>query len=324
VKKVLITRKLFDGAFNRLKRSKFFGEIELDYWDQLSPIPKKELEKRAVGCNAILCSLEDQIDKKIIQNNPQLSVISNYAVGVNNIDTNYCREKSIPVGHTPGVLTEATADLSFALLISAARNIVSSSQSIPKGDWKYWDPEGHLGIELAGKSLGIVGAGRIGKAMAYRAHHGFNMKIQYFNRSKNSELEKNTKAQRVDLSTLARESDFVSIHLPLNDQTVGFIGRDFFNEMKETAILINTARGKIINQSELYQILKDRKIFAAALDVTDPEPLPPGHQLLTLSNCLITPHIGSSTFQTRLSMASIAVENLIDGLEGRELTHRFC
>jgi len=256
------------------------------------------------------------IFEDILEQAPFLRVISNMAVGVDNIDTAACTRRGIPVGYTPGVLTDSTADLTFALLLSMARNIPQSSQDARLGRWKTWLPAGWLGIELNGSILGVLGMGKIGKAVAIRAQ-AFGMKIIYTDPSE----QEITGAQRVSLEDLFRSSDILTIHAPLTPDTRGLVNAKTLSTMKPTSILINASRGPLVDTNALSDALRTNKIAAAALDVTDPEPLPPSHPLYALPNILIVPHIGSATQHTRKMMAQLACENLLAGLHGERLPH---
>jgi glyoxylate reductase len=256
------------------------------------------------------------VTKYVLQLAPKLRVISNMAVGVDNIDIHACTSQKIPVGNTPGVLTESTADLTMALILCAARNIVSASLDAREGRWITWSPAGWLGMELNKSTLGIIGMGNIGKAVAERAA-GFGIKIIFFDPERKSVFG----ASQVTLDELLRQSDIVSLHAPLTTQTRGMINRATLSKMKPTAILINAARGSLVDTPALINALQEHKIAAAALDVTDPEPLPPTHPLYSLPNCLIVPHIGSATRQTRRKMAELACSNLLAGLRGEPLPY---
>jgi glyoxylate reductase len=256
------------------------------------------------------------ITESLLQSAPNLRVISNMAVGVDNIDINACTRRKIPVGNTPGVLTESTADLTMALLLSIARNIPQASLDAREGRWKTWRPAGWLGMELSGSTLGIIGMGKIGRAVARRAR-GFGLKILYTD----SKISDEPDATKVTLEELFSQSDIVSLHAPLTPDTRGMINQTTFPMMKPSAILINTARGGLVDTRALLDALIGNKIAAAAIDVTDPEPLPPDHPLYSLNNCLIVPHIGSATQHTRRKMAELACENLLAGLAGRELPY---
>lgn len=256
------------------------------------------------------------VTEKLLQQAPNLKVISNMAVGVDNIDIKACTLRKIPVGNTPGVLTESTADLTMALVLSIARNIPQSNQDAREGRWKTWSPTRWLGIELNGSTLGIIGMGKIGKAVARRAL-GFGMKIIYTDPQVSDEIN----ALKVSLDELLIRSDIVSLHAPLTPETRGMINRSTLSRMKSSAILINAARGSLVDMAAITEALQNHSISAAALDVTDPEPLPPNHPLFSLSNCLIVPHIGSATQQTRSKMAELACVNLLAGLRGIRLPY---
>lgn len=256
------------------------------------------------------------ITEAIIQKAPKLLVISNMAVGVDNIDLKACTARNIPVGNTPGVLTNSTADLTMALLLAITRKILLANRDAQDGKWKTWSPAGWLGVELAGSTLGIIGMGKIGKAVAQRAR-GFGMKILF--------TDPNIIAEpigtQIPLHDLLKQSDIVSLHAPLTEATRGMINQSAFSLMKTTSILINAARGPLVDTKSLANALQNQQIAGAALDVTDPEPLPPTHLLYKLPNCLIVPHIGSATLQTRRKMADLACKNLLAGLDGTRLPH---
>jgi len=249
---------------------------------------------------------------------PQLKVVSNFAVGVNNIDLAEARRRGIAVGNTPDVLTDATADIAVALLLAAARHLQPAADEVRSGGWQTWEPTGWLGQDLTGRTLGIVGMGRIGAAVARRLAGGWGMRVLYTARSE-KQLDALPHAQRVTLDQLLQESDFVSLHTALTADTHGLISQRELALMKPTAVLINTARGAVIDQDALVQALKQGRPAAAGLDVTEPEPLPPDHPLVGLPNCIILPHIGSATVATRDAMAEICVDNLLAGLAGRPL-----
>ena len=264
--------------------------------------------------------LTDRVDEALLGQAPRLRVVSNMAVGVDNIDLAACTRRGLPVGNTPGVLTESTADMTMALLLSAARRLPEASADAKAGRWTTWSPTGWLGADLNGATLGIVGMGKIGAAVAARAQ-GFGLRIIYASRSAHPEVEARLSAIRVTLETLLRESDFVSLHVPLTAETRGLIGEQALRAMKPTAILVNAARGPVVEAAALHRALSEGWIAGAALDVTDPEPLPPDHPLYRLGNCLIAPHIGSATHGTRRRMAERACGNLLAGLEGKRLPH---
>lgn len=275
-----------------------------------------KLEKYLPETHAVLSLLTAKIDSARLEQMPQLRVVSNMAVGVDNIDIPACTLRRIPVGHTPDVLTDATADLTLAILLAAARRLPEAALDAKEGRWGTWSPTGWLGADLRGAQLGIVGMGKIGQAVAERAR-GFGMKLAYTSPHKVDFVD----ATHMPLAELLQSSDFVSLHCPLNDTTRGLIGERELKLMKKSAILVNAARGAVVDSNALLKALTNGWITSAALDVTDPEPLPPSSPLYDLKNCLITPHIGSATHGARRKMAEIAVENLLAGLAGERLPH---
>ena len=270
--------------------------------------------------DGLLCMLTDRIDRELLDAAPRLKVVSNYAVGVDNIDVAACTERRIPVANTPGVLTDATADIAFALLLAAARRVVEADAYVRSGDWKQWAPALLLGRDLAGATLGIAGMGAIGQALARRGH-GFGMRIVYTSRSPRPQAEAQTGAVRVGKDALLAQSDFLSLHVPLTPETRGYLGAREFALMKPTAILVNTSRGAVLDQRALTAALQAGRPAFAALDVMDPEPMSPDDPLLTLPNVVVAPHLGSATHETRGRMAVLAVENLLAVLEGRRPRH---
>ena len=279
---------------------------------QLDPSLFESLPK----AEGLLSLLTIPITENILACSPNLRVVSNMAAGVDNIDMVACTKRGIPVGNTPGVLTESTADLTMALLLSIARKIPAASNDAYEGRWKTWSPTGWLGLELNGKTLGIIGLGRIGQAVAKRAV-GFGLNIIF------SDLfpRKIPNANQVTFEELLSKSDIISIHAPLTNETRGMINRSAFLLMKPTAILINAARGQLVNCDDLVEALQRKMISAAALDVTDPEPLPHTHPLFQLENCLIVPHIGSATQESRMKMVELACQNILAGLRGERLLY---
>lgn len=264
--------------------------------------------------------LTDRVDAPLLERAPRLRVVSNMAVGVDNIDLQACRKRGIAVGNTPGVLTDATADLTLALILSAARRLPQAAADAREGRWKTWSPTGWLGLDLNGATLGIVGMGKIGQAVARRARP-FGLHILYTSPHAHPEVENELGATRVPFETLLEASDILSLHCPLTPETRGLIDETALRRMKPHAILVNMARGPVVVTEALVRALREGWIGAAALDVTDPEPLPPEHPLYHLSNCFIVPHIGSATWGTRRRMAEMACENLLAGLEGRPLPY---
>lgn len=309
--KIFIARIIPEAGWN-LIREHF---PDADIWQGELPPSRRQLMERARGVDGLLCLLTDNIDGEVMDAiGKQLKVISSMSVGVDHIDIPAATARGLPVGNTPGVLTDATADHAFALMFSAARRIAEAERFLRAGKWVTWQPSLLLGADFVGATLGIVGFGRIGQAVAKRAQ-GFDMRVLYHD--PNSTPAYN--AQPVDLNTLLRESDFVSIHVPLTLQTKHLVNADFLAKMKSNAILVNTSRGGVLDQAALYNALKLNRIFAAALDVTDPEPLPMDSPLLELENCIIVPHLGSASKKTRDMMSLLAAQNLIAGLQGKRL-----
>lgn len=292
---------------------------EATVWPEVMPPPYDTLQELVRGVDGILCTLNDRIDGALMDAaGSQLKVISQMAVGYDNIDARAAQARGIALGNTPGVLTDATADLAFALLLVAARRIVEGVEYIKAGNWRTWEPKALLGGDLSGATLGIVGLGRIGKAVARRAS-GFDMRILAYSPRCTVQEAAEVKARLTTLDQVLQQSDYVSIHVPLNGQTRGMINREALATMKPSAILINTARGPIVDQAALYEAAKNGVIGGAALDVTDPEPMSQDDPLLTLPNVIVVPHIGSASQRTRDKMATMAAENLIAGVNGRPL-----
>ena len=313
--RVFITRVILDQGMSLIS-----GFCDADVWLGELPPGRKAILERARGVDGLLCLLTDTIDGVLMDAiGPQLKVISNHAVGYDNIDVAGATARGIPIGNTPGILTDATADMAFALLMAAGRRVVEGDRVVRAGGWKTWSPSFMLGADFAGATLGIVGFGRIGRAVARRAT-GFGMRILYHDPCP-AAPEPGVAAEPADLDALLRAADFVSIHTPLNDETRHLVDAAFLARMKPTAILINTARGPIVDQQALYDALKSRRIFAAGLDVTDPEPLPGDSPLLELDNLVVCPHIASASWSTRARMSLLAAENLIAGLKGERLPH---
>lgn len=311
--KVFVTRQIPEKGFELIKE---FCDVNL--WSGDMPPSREELLLRTRGMDGILSLLTDKIDSEVMDTaGSQLKVISNFAVGFDNIDVHAATARKIPVGNTPDVLTDATADFAFTLMMSAGRRILEGDRYVRAGNWKTWQPMLLLGIEMKGTTLGLVGFGRIGKAMARRAI-GFDMRVIYYDPLENRS-DSDTQAASVDLETLLDESDFISLHTPLTPDTHQLINAEAFSKMKPNAVLVNTSRGPVVDLDALYNALKEKRIFAAGLDVTDPEPLPLDHPLFTLENVLVMPHIASASKSARDKMSWIAAKNLIAGLEGRHL-----
>lgn len=309
--RVFVTRRIPEEGIRLLERE--CEEVEVYPHDRVPS--KKEIINGLKGKDALLCLLTDRIDREVISSNPNLKVISNYAAGYDNIDVDEATKRGIVVTNTPDVLTNATAELAWALLFAVARRVVEGDKFTREGRFKGWSPTLLLGKELSGKTLGVIGAGRIGTAFALKAKC-FNMKVLYFNRSRNEVLEDKLGAKKVDLDTLLRESDFISIHLPLTKETYHLIDYDKICMMKRDAIIVNTARGAIIKEEDLVKALREKRIFGAGLDVYEKEPKITD-ELKDLENVVLLPHIGSATLETRTKMSILAAENLIKALRGR-------
>jgi len=311
--KVYVTRHLPDSAWNKLVEV-----CDVESWDEEFPPPYDLLVEKIADKVGLVCLLTDKIDSTLIASAPNLSVISQVAVGYDNVDVGAATEHGIVVGNTPGVLTNATADFAFTLLMSAARRVVEGMDYVRDDKWKTWGLTLLLGQDIHSATLGIVGMGRIGQAMAKRAA-GFDMHVIYYSRQRKPEVEAELGVEYVDFDTLLQEADYISLHVNLTDETRGLFGVEAFGKMKETAVLINTARGPVVDPDALYDALKNGQIGYAALDVTDPEPLPVDHKLLTLPNIIIVPHIASATITSRTKMAMMAADNLIAGVNGEPL-----
>ena len=313
---VFVTRQIDPIALDKLAK---LANVEV--WNSDSPPPREILMEKLRTVNGIITLLTDSIDEEIISSaSHDLRVISQMAVGYDNINIQMATRRKIPVGNTPGVLTETTADFTWALLMAIARRVPEGDREVHQGIWRPWGPNVLTGQDVFGSSLGIVGFGRIGQAVARRAI-GFQMKVRYFDVQRYPELETELNVQYASLSTLLSQSDFVTLHINLNPSSHHLIGREELGIMKPTAYLINTARGGIVDSEALYDALKFRQIAGAAIDVFETEPIPAHHPILELDNLIITPHIASASKQTRARMAMIAVNNVIAGINGEHLPH---
>ncbi len=312
--RIFVTRLIPEKGLEMVRQ-----EGDVDVWQDPFPPPYETLIQKIKGIDALLCMLTDSIDANLINAmDPHVKVISQMAVGFDNIDIHAATARGIPIGNTPGVLTDTTADFAWALLMAAARRVVESDKFTRAGKWKTWGPTDFLGPDVTGATLGIIGFGRIGQGLAKRAQ-GFDMRILYFDKQRQLEAEHKFRARYVDLNTLLRESDFVSLHTTLSQETYHLMDDARLKMMKPSGILINTARGPVVDPHALYRALSSGTIAYAALDVTEPEPIKPDDPLLTLDNIIIAPHIGSASFQTRDRMAIMAAANLIAGLKGERL-----
>ena len=308
--KVWVTRRIPEAGLELLREV-----ADVDVWEDDLPPPREVILEKIVDLDGILALLTDRMDAEVMDRAPRLKVIANYAVGFDNVDVPAATARGILVGNTPGVLTETTADLAFALLMAAARHIVPGDRYTREGRWKTWGPLLFLGQDIHHATLGLVGLGRIGSEMAKRAR-GFDMRVRYFDPTRSAAAERELGVEYADMETILRESDFVSLHTPLSPQTRHLIGRRELAMMKPTAILINTSRGPVVDQAALYDALKNKTIYAAGLDVFDVEPIPEADPLLTLDNVVVVPHIASASVHTRTRMATLAAQNLVAGLTG--------
>jgi glyoxylate reductase len=299
-----VTRRLPGTALERLS-----GAHEVEIWPERLPPDPDRLRTGAEKAHGLLTMLSDRVDAALIQACPELRAIANYAVGFDNIDLDAASARDIQVGNTPDVLTDATADLAFALLMAAARKLPQAMADVSKGDWLTWEPARYLGASVHGATLGIIGMGRIGAAVARRGR-GFDMEVIHSDIGGGLPLEE-----------LLERSDFVSLHAPLTPETHHLIDADALSRMRSSAILVNTARGPMVDQQALAQALREGTIAGAALDVTDPEPPDRNDPLLSAPNLIVTPHIGSATRAAREQMADMAVDNLLAGLDGRPMPH---
>lgn len=315
--KIYITRKLPDEIVDPL-REKF--DVHMWHSEEIG-MTYEELKTNAKDAHALWTMLSDNIDRKLIESLPNLKVISNFAVGFNNVDIEAAKEQGVVVTNTPGVLTETTADLTFALLLATARRITEVEREIRSGNWTSWSPMQYTGMDIFGATLGIIGMGRIGEAVARRAK-GFDMNVLYHNRSRKLDAEETYGFTYAELDELLRQSDFVILLTPLTPETKGLIGERELSLMKETAAIINAARGGIVDEKALYDALISKKIWAAGMDVFEQEPVPIDHPLLTLPNVTVSPHIGSASIRTRLAMMQMNAKDVEAVLDGKEPENR--
>jgi glyoxylate reductase len=302
VPRCFVSRELPGSALDRLR-----GAHEVEVWNESSPPPHDALRAAVAEADGLLSLLTDRVDAELIDAASNLRVISNYAVGVDNVDVAAATAAAIPVGHTPDVLTDSTADLAVGLMLAIARRLPEGERIVRAGEWGTWDPASFLGRDLHGSTVAVVGGGRIGRAVGRRLD-GFGCEVRFVGRGD-------------ALQPALAAADFVSVHTPLTDATRGLIGESELRAMKPTAYLVNTARGPIVDAAALERALREGWIGGAALDVTDPEPLPAAHSLLTAPNLIVIPHLGSATHRTREAMADLAVDNLLAGLAGGRLPH---
>ncbi|MCP3098746.1 D-glycerate dehydrogenase [Myxococcus sp. K15C18031901] len=313
--RVFVTRQLPGEALGRL------GErVDLRVWEEELPPSRDRLMEEAAGAEGLVTLLTDRVDARLLALAPGLRAVSNVAVGYDNIDVAACTRQRVAVGNTPGALTETSADFAFALILGLARRVAEADAYVRAGKWRTWSPTLLLGTDVYGATLGIVGAGGIGAAVARRAR-GFGMRILYTSREPKPALEAEVGARWVDKATLLAQADILSLHVPLTPQTRHWVGREELREMKPGALLVNTSRGGVVDPEALVEALRGGRLGGAALDVTEPEPLPVDSPLMTLPNVLLAPHIASASHATRGRMASMAVDNLLAALEGRRPPH---
>jgi len=317
---IFVTRRLPGPALDRLSQ-----QHEVEIWPDRLPPPYERLCEHLQHADGLLSTISDRIDAPLIDQATDLKAIANYAVGYDNVDVDAATRRGIPVGNTPDVLTDATADLAFTLLLASARRLLEAAATVTDGTWDTWDPRGLLGRSVHGATLGIIGAGRIGQAVAKRAT-GFEMEVLVAGRPSPDEdddaRQQTPPDGRTPILEVLQRSDFISIHCPLTEQTRHLIDTEALRLMKPTAILINTARGPIVDQRALAAALRDGQIAGAGLDVTDPEPLPADDPLLAAPNLIVAPHIGSATHEARELMAELSVDNLLAALKSEPMPHQ--
>jgi glyoxylate reductase len=309
---VYVTRQVADEAIAMLE-----AVADVEVWAEDRPVPREVFLQKAEEASALLTMLTERIDEELLMRAKRLRIVANMAVGYDNIDVAAAKRHGVIVTNTPDVLTEATADLAFALLMAAGRRVVEANRFLLAGEWTSWSPHLMAGQNIYGATLGIVGMGRIGQAVARRAG-GFGMRILYYNRSRRPEAERETGAQYAPFDELLRESDYVVLLTPLTAETRHLMGEREFSLMKPTAVFVNVSRGGTVDEAALYRALVDKRIWAAGLDVFQEEPVPLDNPLLSLPNVVALPHIGSATYQTRMEMARLAAANIAAVLSGKE------
>ncbi len=313
--KVLVSLNIPDVGIDLLRKEK----MEVMVWTNDLPMTPDQLIQNAKKHDALLCTGADTIDKRFLNACSHLKIISQFAAGYDNIDVNEARQLGIPIGYAPDAMTESTADVAFMLMLAASRKMCFNHKRILKGEWAHFRPRAFLGMELKGKTLGIFGMGRIGMAMARRCQGAYGMNIIYHNRSRNREAENSLGAEYVAFADLLRRSDVLSVHSVLSEATSGIFDKTAFQQMKETAIFVNTARGRIHQESDLIAALQQGHIWGAGLDVTNPEPMLPDNPLLNMENVAITPHIGSATVEARNEMSRVAADNIVRFFRGEKV-----
>ncbi|XP_074186827.1 glyoxylate reductase/hydroxypyruvate reductase [Rhinolophus sinicus] len=315
--KVFVTRRIPPEGRAALAQA---PDCEVEQWDSDEPIPNKELERGVAGAHGLLCLLSERVDEKLLNTaGPNLKVISTMSVGVDHLALDEIKKRGIRVGYTPDVLTDSTAELAVSLLLTTCRRLPEAIEEVKNGGWTSWKPLWLCGYGLTGSTVGIIGLGRIGQAIARRLKPFGVQRFVYTGRQPKPQEAAEFQAEFVSTPQLAAESDFIVVTCSLTPATKGLCNKDFFQQMKKTAVFVNISRGDVVNQDDLYQALTSGQIAAAGLDVTTPEPLPTNHPLLTLKNCVILPHIGSATHGTRNIMSLLAANNLLAGLRGEPM-----
>ncbi|XP_027864383.1 glyoxylate reductase/hydroxypyruvate reductase [Xiphophorus couchianus] len=315
--KVFITRRIPEEGMKILSGAT--GVCEVSQWDSDEPVPRAELLKGVQGAHGLLCLLSDKIDAEVLDAaGPNLKVISTMSVGFDHLALDEIKKRGIRIGYTPDVLTDATAELTVALLLATARRLPEGVEEVKNGGWSSWKPLWLCGYGLSGSTVGVIGLGRIGMAIARRLLPFGVKRLLYTGRTAKAHAAE-VNGEFVPLDTLVSESDFIVVSCSLTPETQGLCDEAFFSKMKKTAVFINSSRGAVVNQEDLYEALKSGQIAAAGLDVTTPEPLPTNHPLLTLKNCVVLPHIGSATYSTRGVMSALTVQNLLGGLQGLDM-----
>lgn len=314
--KVFVTRRIPQEGMKILSTA---GVCEVSLWDSDEPVPRADLLKGVQGAHGLLCMLSDKIDAEVLDAaGPNLKVISTLSVGFDHLAINEIKKRGIRVGYTPDVLTDATAELTVALLLATARRLPEGVEEVKNGGWSSWKPLWLCGYGLSGSTVGVIGLGRIGMAIARRLMPFGVKRLLYSGRTAKA-CAAEVNGEFVPLDTLVSESDFIVVSCSLTPETQGLCDKAFFSKMKNTAVFVNSSRGAVVNQEDLYEALSSGQIAAAGLDVTTPEPLPTDHPLLTLKNCVVLPHIGSATYSTRGVMGALSAQNLLAGLQGTDM-----
>uniref|UniRef100_A0A3Q2V8X9 Glyoxylate reductase/hydroxypyruvate reductase n=1 Tax=Haplochromis burtoni TaxID=8153 RepID=A0A3Q2V8X9_HAPBU len=309
----------YEAAKEEILSQTVCTRCEVSQWDSDEPVPRADLLKGIQGAHGLLCLLSDKIDAEVLEAaGPNLKVISTLSVGFDHLAIDEIKKRGIRVGYTPDVLTDATAELTVALLLATARRLPEGVEEVKNGGWSSWKPLWLCGYGLSGSTVGVIGLGRIGMAIAQRLMPFGVKRLLYSGRTAKPHAAE-VNGEFVPLDTLVSESDFIVVSCSLTPETQGMCDKSFFSKMKPTAVFINTSRGAVVNQEHLYEALSSGQIAAAGLDVTTPEPLPTNHQLLTLKNCVVLPHIGSATYSTRGVMSALAAQNLLGGLQGTDM-----